>query len=119
VSIIGIGMDPTANRIDEYIERNRRDRKRILNHLEASSVNKKVTNSMTEEAVESKEEGKDVELMSHEPHPIVDDTVLENDIIKLTNFKSHVEEEVQEVLDKIPVIIKPRKKRRRGRPKKA
>ena len=49
--------------------------------------------------------------------PIVDDAVLENDIIKLTNLKSHIEEEVQEVLDKIPVIIKSKKKRR-GRPKK-
>ena len=51
-------------------------------------------------------------------HPIVDDTVLENDIIKLTNLKSHIEEEVQEVVSKIPVTIKPKKKRRRGRPKK-
>ena len=49
--------------------------------------------------------------------PIVDDTVLENDIIKLTNLKSHIEEEVQEVIAKYPVIIKPKKKRR-GRPKK-
>ena len=120
MSIIGIGMDPTVNRIDEYVERNRRDRERILQHLEANSVNKKATNNMTEEAVEIiEEEDEDVELISHEPHSIVDDTVLENDIIKLTNLKSHVEEEVQDVLDKIPVIIKPGKKRRRGRPKKA
>ncbi|GAF79616.1 unnamed protein product [marine sediment metagenome] len=49
--------------------------------------------------------------------PIVDDLVLENDIIKLANLKSHIEEEVQEVIGKIPVIIKPKKKRR-GRPKK-
>jgi len=51
-------------------------------------------------------------------YPIVDDTVLENDIIKLTNLKSHIEEEVQEIISKIPVTIKPKKKRRRGRPKK-
>ena len=48
-------------------------------------------------------------------HSIVDDAVLENDI--LNNLKSHVEEEVQEAMNKIPVIIKSEKKRR-GRPKK-
>jgi hypothetical protein len=122
VSIIGIGMEPTANRIDEYIERNRRDRKRILNHLEASSVNKKVlnkiVNSVAETIEEDKETTEDGGILPHVvSHSIVDDAVLENDIIKLTNFKSHIEEEVQEVMDKIPVIIKPRKKRR-GRPKK-
>ena len=115
-------MEPTANRIDEYIERNRRDRKRILNHLEASSVNKKVlnkiVNSVAETIEEDKETTEDGGILPHVvSHSIVDDAVLENDIIKLTNFKSHIEEEVQEVMDKIPVIIKPRKKRR-GRPKK-
>jgi len=123
VSIIGIGMEPTVNRIDEYIERNRRDRKRILNHLEVDSFNKKVLNKIVNSVVdETKEEDKETTedggILPHvASHPIVDDAVLENDIIKLTNFKSHIEEEVQEVMDKIPVIIKPRKKRR-GRPKK-
>ena len=116
-SIISIGMDPTANRVDEYVERSRRDRKRILNHLETDSVNKKVPESSTAEAVEISEDEEDGELILLEPRPIVDDDVLENDITKLTNFKSNIEEEVQGVIDKIPVIIKPRKKRR-GRPKK-
>jgi len=116
-------MEPTVNRIDEYIERNRRDRKRILNHLEVDSFNKKVLNKIVNSVVdETKEEDKETTedggILPHvASHPIVDDAVLENDIIKLTNFKSHIEEEVQEVMDKIPVIIKPRKKRR-GRPKK-
>ena len=40
-SIISIGMEPTVNRIDEYVERNRRDRKRFLNNLEVDSSKKK------------------------------------------------------------------------------
>ncbi|GAG44453.1 unnamed protein product, partial [marine sediment metagenome] len=32
-SIISIGLEATVTRIDEYVERNRRDRKRILNNL--------------------------------------------------------------------------------------
>jgi len=121
VSIISIGMEPTANRIDEYIERTRRDRKRILNHLEECSVNKEVTNNITEETIKeaceiSKDEEDEDDGLILEPHSIVDDIVLENDIIKLTNFKSNVEEEVHEVLENIPIIKS--KKKRRGRPKK-
>ncbi|GAG05200.1 unnamed protein product, partial [marine sediment metagenome] len=121
---------------------NRRDRKRILNNLEINSSKKKVMNKIvnsvgkeeeetSEEEEETSKEEKDTSEEESEAnedgemldnnhvmsHSIVDDTVLENDIIKLTNLKSHIEEEVQEVIDKIPVFIKPRKKRR-GRPKK-
>jgi len=148
-SIISIGLEATVTRIDEYVERNRRDRKRILNNLEINSSKKKVMNKIVnsvgkeeeetseeeeetskEEEETSKEEkdtseeeseaNEDGEMLDNNhvmSHSIVDDTVLENDIIKLTNLKSHIEEEVQEVIDKIPVFIKPRKKRR-GRPKK-
>jgi len=134
-SIISIGLEATVTRIDEYVERNRRDRKRILNNLEINSSKKKVMNKIVnsvgkeeEETSEEEEETSEEESEANEDgemldnnhvmsHSIVDDTVLENDIIKLTNLKSHIEEEVQEVIDKIPVFIKPRKKRR-GRPKK-
>jgi len=136
-SIISIGMEPTVTRIDEYVERNRRDRKRFLNNLEVDSSTKKVLNEIvnsvgeegtgdeetreeeeeTSEEEELNEEGEMIDINNVVSHSIVDDTVLENDIIKLKNLKSHIEEEVQEVLDKIPVIIKSKKKRR-GRPKK-
>ncbi|GAJ24894.1 unnamed protein product, partial [marine sediment metagenome] len=71
----------------------------------------------SEEEEINEEDGEMIDINNVVSHPIVDDAVLENDIIKLTNLKSHIEEEVQEVLDKIPVIIKSKKKRR-GRPKK-
>jgi len=88
----------------------------LKHHKVEEVANKKVPNSVTTEEAAEISEDEDSELILLEPLPIVDDTVLENDIIKLTNFKSHVEEEVQEVLDKIP-IIKPKKKRR-GKTKK-
>ena len=118
-SIISIGLEPTVNRVDKYIERSRCDRRRILN-LE---INKEEEINEDEETnnEETNEEETNEEINEEEIndmlHPIVDDTVLENDIIKLTNLKSHIEEEVQEVISKIPVTIKPKKKRR-GRPKK-
>ena len=104
-SIISIGMEPTVSRVDKYIERSRCDRIRILN--EEEETNEEETN---EEEINEEE----INVITHS---IVDDTVLENDIIKLTNLKSYIEEEVQEVISKIPVTIKPKKKRR-GRPKK-
>ncbi len=129
-SIISIGMEPTVNRVDKYIERSRSERRKILNNLETNKeeetneisfstyiaqkeeeTNEEETNEETNEEETNEEEINDM------LHPIVDDTVLENDIIKLANLKSHIEEEVQEVIGKIPVIIKPKKKRR-GRPKK-
>jgi hypothetical protein len=126
-SLFSIGMEPTEIRIDEYVARNRRERKRILNNLDTQSFEKKVTNRV----VKSEKEDSDLEEETEEETSeeeaignnqvmaasIVDDEVLENDIGKLTNLKSHIKEEVQGVVDKIPVIIKPRKKRR-GRPKK-
>jgi len=128
-SILSIGMEPTVTRIDEYVERNRRDRKRFLNNLEVDSFEKKVldeiVNSVGEEIEEdeetseeeetNEEDGEILHINSVVSHSIVDDAVLENDI--LNNLKSHVEEEVQEAMNNIPVIIKPKKKRR-GRPKK-
>jgi len=129
-SMISIGMEPTEIRIDEYVERNRRERKRILNNLDTQFFKKKTTNRVvksekevseleeeTEEETSEEEEEETFDNNQAMAESIVDDKVLENDIGKLTNLKSHIEEEVQEHVDKIPVIIKPRKKRR-GRPKK-
>ena len=134
-SIISIGLEPTVNRVDRYIERSRCDRRRILNleinkeeETNEEETNEEETNEeeTNEEETNEEEEINEEETNEEETneeetndmlHPIVDDTVLENDIIKLTNLKSHIEEEVQEVISKIPVIIKPKKKRR-GRPKK-
>ena len=123
-SIISIGMEPTVSRVDKYIERSRCDRIRILN--EEEETNEEETNEETNEEETNEEETNEEETNEEEineeeinviTHSIVDDTVLENDIIKLTNLKSYIEEEVQEVISKIPVTIKPKKKRR-GRPKK-
>ena len=115
-SIISIGMEPTVSRVDKYIERSRCDRRRILN--EEEETNEEETNKEEEtNEEETNEEETNEEEINVMTHSIVDDTVLENDIIKLTNIKSYIEEEVQEVISKIPVTIKPKKKRR-GRPKK-
>jgi len=86
-------------------------------------INEEETNEEEMNEEETNEEEMNEEETNEEEtndilYPIVDDTVLENDIIKLTNLKSHIEEEVQEIISKIPVTIKPKKKRRRGRPKK-
>jgi hypothetical protein len=85
-------------------------------------INEEETNEEMNEEETNEEEMNEEETNEEETndilYPIVDDTVLENDIIKLTNLKSHIEEEVQEIISKIPVTIKPKKKRRRGRPKK-
>ena len=115
-SIISIGMEPTVSRVDKYIERSRCDRRRILN--EEEETNEEETNKEEEtNEEETNEEETNEEEINVMTHSIVDDIVLENDIIKLTNIKSYIEEEVQEVISKIPVTIKPKKKRR-GRPKK-
>ncbi len=117
-SIISIGMEPTINRINEYVERNRRERRRILSNLGKEEEVESEEEETKEEEEEINEEDRDMIDINHvTSHSIVDDAVLEKDIIKLTNFKSHIEEEVQDVIDKIPVLIKPKKKRR-GRPKK-
>jgi hypothetical protein len=124
-SIISIGMEPTVSRVDKYIERSRCDRIRILNEEEETNeeeTNEEETNEEETNEEETNEEETNEEEINEEEinvitHSIVDDTVLENDIIKLTNLKSYIEEEVQEVISKIPVTIKPKKKRR-GRPKK-
>ena len=118
-SIISIGLEPTVNRVDKYIERSRCDRRRILN-LEINKEEEiNEDEEINEEEINEEEINEEIneEEINDMLHPIVDDTVLENDIIKLTNLKSHIEEEVQEVISKIPVTIKPKKKRR-GRPKK-
>ena len=79
------------------------------------TVMKKKINEEEINEEETNEEETNEEINEEETndilHPIVDDTVLENDIIKLTNLKSHIEEEVQEVVSKIPVTIKPKKKK--------
>ena len=46
----------------------------------------------------------------------LDESVLAQNIENLHKVKEEVEEEVLEAIEKIPVVIKPRK--RRGRPKK-
>lgn len=134
-SIISIGMEPTLDRIDEYIERNRRDRKRFLPDLDnvavqknhKSPINNKVISKVEVEEVEvgqveDNDEVEDDNADDEEAETIlattnVDTNISTNEKIQLSNLKTSVEQEVQGVIDRIPVVIKPRKKRR-GRPKK-
>jgi len=102
--LISIGMEPTLERIDEYVERMRRDRKRFLD----SEKSKK------EKVVESKNEESSDEQSSSSIS--LDESILAQNIENLDKVKEEVEEEVLDAVEKIPVVIKPRK--RRGRPKK-
>ena len=124
--LISIGMEPTLERVDEYVERMRRDRKRFLvNETDklittvAEQVEKNTVVSTTED-----EDNSEQELEQHEENVVItspntfglDESILAQNISNLHKVKEEVEEEVLEAVDKIPVVIKPRKKR--GRPKK-
>jgi len=104
--LISIGMEPTMDRIDEYVERMK---------IPAS------TNEVVEESQEESEE--EVEVMAQNMvvsefnnEIALDESILAQNIENLHKVKEEVEEEVLGAMDKIPVVIKPRK--RRGRPKK-
>ncbi len=120
--LISIGMEPTLDRIDEYVERMRRDRKRFLASADDKQEDSKMsasTNEVVEESEEDSEE--DVELenisVSESANEItLDESFLAQNIENLHKVNEEVEEEVLEAIEKIPVVIKPRK--RRGRPKK-
>ena len=106
--LISIGMEPT-------LERMRRDRKRFL------TIEKETNTEVKNETVEPEQtmsSDDDTEVIQHETNTIVslDESILVQNIDNLSKVKEEVEEEVLEAMDKIPVVIKPRK--RRGRPKK-
>ena len=120
--LISIGMEPTLDRIDEYVERMRRDRKRFLASADDKEEDSKMsasTDEVVEESEEEREEDGELENMpvSESTNEItLDESVLAQNIENLHKVKEEVEEEVLEAIEKIPVVIKPRK--RRGRPKK-
>jgi len=121
--LISIGMEPTLDRIDEYVERMRRDRKRFLastdDKEEEDSKMPASTDEVEEESEEESEEDGELENMSVSESTneiTLDESVLAQNIENLHKVKEEVEEEVLEAIEKIPVVIKPRK--RRGRPKK-
>jgi hypothetical protein len=121
--LISIGMEPTLERIDEYVERMRRDRKRFLDS--EKSKKEKVVESKNEESsdeqssVSEEEEVENVSdnvVVSSSSSISLDESILAQNIENLDRVKEEVEEEVLDAVEKIPVVIKPRK--RRGRPKK-
>ncbi len=119
--LISIGMEPTLDRIDEYVERMRRDRKRFLAKADKEEDSKipASSNEVIEESEEESEEDGELEnvSVSESTNEItLDESVLAQNIENLHKVKEEVEEEVLEAIEKIPVVIKPRK--RRGRPKK-
>ena len=120
--LISIGMEPTLDRIDEYVERMRRDRKRFLTSAKNEEEDRKtpaITNEVTEKSQEESEEDVESENMINSDSSTevtLDESVLAQNIENLHTVKEEVEEEVLEAIEKIPVVIKPRK--RRGRPKK-
>jgi hypothetical protein len=115
--LISIGMEPTLERIDEYVERMRRDRKRFLTTEKKAQVEVKSETVEPEQTMSSEEEEEE-EVAQDGTNTIVslDESILVQNIDNLNKVKEEVEEEVLEAMDKIPVVIKPRK--RRGRPKK-
>lgn len=122
--LISIGMEPTMDRIDEYVERMRRDRKRFLASSNENEEDSKIPASTNEVVEESQEESEEeVEVMAQNMvvsefnnEVALDESILAQNIENLHKVKEEVEEEVLGAMDKIPVVIKPRK--RRGRPKK-
>jgi len=124
--LISIGMEPTLDRIDEYVERMRRDRKRFLSDKsESNNETQENTNDTQENTNETQEnteneyndvissnETQEASSAEEEENVIVDEKILEQNLENLNS----VREEVSLAIDKIPVVFKPRKKR--GRPKK-
>ena len=99
----------------------RRDRKRFLTTEKETKTEVKHETVEPEKTMSSDD---DNEVVQHETNTILsnsntislDESILVQNIDNLNKVKEEVEEEVLEAMDKIPVVIKPRK--RRGRPKK-
>ena len=119
--LISIGMEPTLDRIDEYVERMRRDRKRFLNN-EDSKKEEVIEDETVETQVDTEESdsGEEVVVENNDDvefnNVVLDESVLAQNIDNIEIVKEEVKEEVSFAVEKIPVVIKPRKKR--GRPKK-
>ena len=119
--LISIGMEPTLDRVDEYVERMRRDRKRFLNN-EDSKKEEVIEDETVETPVDTEESdsGEEVEVENNDDvefnNVVLDESVLAQNIDNIEIVKEEVKEEVSFAVEKIPVVIKPRKKR--GRPKK-
>ncbi len=110
--LISIGMEPTLDRIDEYVERMRRDRKRFLSDKsESDNETQENTENESNDVILSNET-QEASSADEEENVIVDEKILEQNLENLNS----VREEVSLAIDKIPVVFKPRKKR--GRPKK-
>ena len=122
--LISIGMEPTLDRVDEYVERMRRDRKRFLNNddgkkkEEEEEEEEEIINNQVE--TEESDSGEEVVVENNNDgefnNVILDESVLAQNIDNIEKVKEEVKEEVSFAVEKIPVVIKPRKKR--GRPKK-
>ena len=119
--LISIGMEPTLDRVDEYVERMRRDRKRFLNN-EDSKKKEEVEDETVENQFDTEESdsGEEVAVENNDDvefnNVVLDESVLAQNIDNIEIVKEEVKEEVSFAVEKIPVVIKPRKKR--GRPKK-
>ena len=119
--LISIGMEPTLDRVDEYVERMRRDRKRFLNN-EDSKKEEVIEDETVETQVDTEESdsGEEVVVENNDDleinNVVLDESILAQNIDNIEIVKEEVKEEVSFAVEKIPVVIKPRKKR--GRPKK-
>jgi len=120
--LISIGMEPTLDRVDEYVERMRRDRKRFLNSEDSKKKEEVVEDETMETQVDTEESdsGEEVAVENNDDvefnNVVLDESVLAQNIDNIEIVKEEVKEEVSFAVEKIPVVIKPRKKR--GRPKK-
>jgi len=120
--LISIGMEPTLDRVDEYVERMRRDRKRFLKSEDSKKKVEEVEDVTVDNQLEIDESdsGEEVELENNDEEDfnnvVLDESVLAQNIENIEIVKEEVKEEVSFAVEKIPVVIKPRKKR--GRPKK-
>tara|TARA_A200000159_G_scaffold153077_1_gene164660 strand:+ start:4142 stop:4951 length:810 start_codon:yes stop_codon:yes gene_type:complete len=120
--LISIGMEPTLDRVDEYVDRMRRDRKRFLKSEDSKKKVEEVEDVTVDNQLEIDESdsGEEVELENNDEEEfnnvVLDESVLAQNIENIEIVKEQVKEEVSFAVEKIPVVIKPRKKR--GRPKK-
>ena len=120
--LISIGMEPTLDRVDEYVDRMRRDRKRFLKSEDSKKKVEEVEDVTVDNQLEIDESdsGEEVELENNDEkefnNVVLDESVLAQNIENIEIVKEEVKEEVSFAVEKIPVVIKPRKKR--GRPKK-
>ena len=81
--LISIGMEPTLDRVDEYVERMRRDRKRFLNN-EDSKKEEVIEDETVETQVDTEESdsGEEVEVENNDDvefnNVVLDESVLTN-----------------------------------------